>query len=205
MGSYGYALLFAHLNGGLHNERIAGMPTMPRRPAAQRDRDRLQARRLRDKVNPLSRFKLLSLERREAMNRRAVNLAFPMVTAGLLLGVVLLRQYPVPAEDWLSVKVVGTVGLAPDRVVATLLEHVGVHAGTPLQGVEEQILLQLRLPRVLATEDTGAGAGQRREEVYATIDRARQELGWSPTIALPEGIDRYLDWLRAELAREEAR
>ena len=27
MGPYGYALLLAHLNGGLHDERITGMPT----------------------------------------------------------------------------------------------------------------------------------------------------------------------------------
>jgi iron complex transport system permease protein len=51
---------------------------------------------------------------------------------------------------------VGTVGLAPDRVVATLLEHVGVHVGTPLRGVEEEILLQLRLPRVLLVALVGA-------------------------------------------------
>ena len=31
-------------------------------------------------------MKLLSLERLEAMNRRSVNLAFPMLTVGLLLG-----------------------------------------------------------------------------------------------------------------------
>jgi iron complex transport system permease protein len=51
---------------------------------------------------------------------------------------------------------VGTIGLPPGRVVATLLEHVGVHVGTPLHGVEEQILLQLRLPRVLLVALVGA-------------------------------------------------
>jgi UDP-glucose 4-epimerase len=45
---------------------------------------------------------------------------------------------------------------------------------------------------------------ERREEAFASIERARQELGWTPTVALPEGINRYLTWLRAELAREEA-
>lgn len=45
---------------------------------------------------------------------------------------------------------------------------------------------------------------ERPEEAFATIERARQELGWTPTVALPEGIARYLTWLRAELAREEA-
>lgn len=41
-----------------------------------------------------------------------------------------------------------------------------------------------------------------REEVFATLDRIRAALGWSPTVALEDGIDRYLAWLRDELARE---
>jgi len=41
-----------------------------------------------------------------------------------------------------------------------------------------------------------------REEVFATLDRIRAALGWSPTVALEEGIDRYLAWLRDDLARE---
>ena len=71
----------------------------------------VQANRLRNKVNPLSRFKMLSLERLEAMNRRAVNLSFPLLTLGLLLGTVLLRRYHDLSENWLSLKVLGTVGL----------------------------------------------------------------------------------------------
>lgn len=70
-----------------------------------------QARRLRTKASPLGGVKILSLERLEAMNRRAVNLAFPFLTVGLLLGAVLLRQYHGLADSWLSVKVLGTVGL----------------------------------------------------------------------------------------------
>jgi UDP-glucose 4-epimerase len=41
-----------------------------------------------------------------------------------------------------------------------------------------------------------------REEVFATLDRVRDELGWSPTVALGDGLDRYFAWLRDELARE---
>jgi iron complex transport system permease protein len=44
---------------------------------------------------------------------------------------------------------VGAVGLDPGRVVATLLDHAGMDVGNPLHGVEAEILLQLRLPRVL--------------------------------------------------------
>lgn len=70
----------------------------------------IQAARLRAKTNPLGGPKLLSLERLEAMNRRAVNAAFPLLTVGLLLGVMLLKSDNEPA-GWLSVKALGTVGL----------------------------------------------------------------------------------------------
>jgi UDP-glucose 4-epimerase len=43
---------------------------------------------------------------------------------------------------------------------------------------------------------------ERREEVYATLDRIRDELDWSPTVALEDGLDRYFAWLRGELVRE---
>lgn len=71
----------------------------------------IQARRLRLKRNPLGGLAMLSLERLEAMNRRAVNLAFPLLTVGLLLGLVLLRQYHALADNWLTLKVLGTLGL----------------------------------------------------------------------------------------------
>jgi ABC-type transport system involved in cytochrome c biogenesis permease subunit len=71
----------------------------------------IQADRLRRKKNPLGGLKLLSLERLETMNRRAVTIAFPFLTAGLLLGAVLLRQYHDFGDNWLSPKVLGTVGL----------------------------------------------------------------------------------------------
>lgn len=71
----------------------------------------IQSDRLRRKRSPLGGMNLLSLERLESMNRRAVNLAFPLLTLGLLLGAVLLRQYHGLAENWFSLKVLGTVGL----------------------------------------------------------------------------------------------
>ncbi|MCZ2340672.1 MAG: cytochrome c biogenesis protein [Bacteroidales bacterium] len=70
-----------------------------------------QAARLKKKANPRGRLNMLSLERLEAMNRRALNLAFPLLTLGLLLGAVLLKQYHGLAENWFSVKILGTVGL----------------------------------------------------------------------------------------------
>lgn len=69
----------------------------------------LQARRLRSKRSPLGGLRLLSLERLEASNRRAVNVAFPLLTLGLVLGAVLVRGSE--SGGWLSVKALGTVGL----------------------------------------------------------------------------------------------
>ncbi len=71
----------------------------------------IQAARLKAKKNPLGGLKMLSLERLEAMNRRAITIAFPLLTVGLLLGAVLLRHYHDFGAKWFSVKVLGTLGL----------------------------------------------------------------------------------------------
>lgn len=52
----------------------------------------IQARRLKTKAPPGQGLRLLSLERLEAMNRRALNVAFPLLTAGVLVGVILMFQ-----------------------------------------------------------------------------------------------------------------
>jgi ABC-type transport system involved in cytochrome c biogenesis permease subunit len=71
----------------------------------------IQSRRLRKKVNPSRVVPLLSLERLEGMNRQAVNTAFPLLTAGVLVGTLLLKHEHGTAGDWLSLKVVSTAGL----------------------------------------------------------------------------------------------
>jgi ABC-type uncharacterized transport system permease subunit len=71
----------------------------------------IQSRRLRNKVAPGSVVPMLSLERLETMNRRALNLAFPLLTAGLLVGTLLLRQGYELRDNWLSLKVLSTAGL----------------------------------------------------------------------------------------------
>jgi len=71
----------------------------------------IQARRLRNKVNPGRVVPLLSLERLETMNRRALNLAFPMLTAGLLVGTLLLRHGHDLGDNWFSLKVLSSGGL----------------------------------------------------------------------------------------------
>ncbi|CAN5555600.1 hypothetical protein BH11PLA2_BH11PLA2_05920 [soil metagenome] len=71
----------------------------------------VQARRLRTKSLSRGGLSLLNLERLESMNRRAVNIAVPLLTAGLILGGLLLRKEANATENWLSIKVLGTTGL----------------------------------------------------------------------------------------------
>lgn len=42
----------------------------------------------------------------------------------------------------------------------------------------------------------------RVEEVFTNIERARRDLGFVPQVGLADGIDCYLDWLRAQLDLE---
>jgi ABC-type uncharacterized transport system permease subunit len=69
----------------------------------------IQARRLRAKLLPGKGPRLLSLERLEAMNRRAISLAFPLLTAGFILGAFLMFQDGVPAG--IDHRVVGAIVL----------------------------------------------------------------------------------------------
>jgi ABC-type transport system involved in cytochrome c biogenesis permease subunit len=70
----------------------------------------VQARRLKARLLPRKGMSLLSLERLEAMNRRAITLAFPLLTAGLLVGLGLLRG-PGKELAWSDPKVVASVVL----------------------------------------------------------------------------------------------
>lgn len=79
----------------------------------------IQAHRLRAKMPPDSGLKLLSLERLEAMNRRAVNLAFPLLTIGVIVGLVLMIHRYDQLQGWADPKILGSVGLWV--VVALLL------------------------------------------------------------------------------------
>ncbi len=78
----------------------------------------VQARRLRTKANPLD-LKMLSLERLEGMSRRAVNLSFPLLASGVILGMVMLNREPIETLLIPSLKVLGSYGLI--LVVAMLV------------------------------------------------------------------------------------
>ncbi len=71
----------------------------------------VQMQRLRAKVPPTQGLRLLSLERLEEMNRRAILTAFPLLTAGLLVGLALQWQHGVSLSGWDSPRIFSTVGL----------------------------------------------------------------------------------------------
>jgi ABC-type transport system involved in cytochrome c biogenesis permease subunit len=67
----------------------------------------VQVRRLRDKVPPQQGLRLFSLERLEEMNRRAITLAFPLLTAGLLIGLFQVAPLLTHAPVWTDPRVLG--------------------------------------------------------------------------------------------------
>lgn len=71
----------------------------------------VQLRRLRVKSPPGQGVPLMSLERLELMNRRAILWSFPFLTAGLLAGFALQFRDGISVDDWLSPKILSVVGL----------------------------------------------------------------------------------------------
>jgi ABC-type transport system involved in cytochrome c biogenesis permease subunit len=87
----------------------------------------LQLRRLRAKLPPGQGVKLLSLERLEVMNRRAILWAFPLLTAGLLVGVALQVENGDFGRGWDSPKILSGLGLWAVFAILLYLRY-GVHA-----------------------------------------------------------------------------
>lgn len=85
----------------------------------------VQSARLRHKKLPGAGTRLLSLERLESMNRRAIDLAFPLFTFGLALGFVLLASTP-RALSIFDPKILATALLWLMFLVVWYLRH-GLH------------------------------------------------------------------------------
>jgi ABC-type transport system involved in cytochrome c biogenesis permease subunit len=71
----------------------------------------VQAYRLRSKALPGQGLKLMSLERLEEMNRRAILWAFPLLTIGLIVGLGIQLQQGEFLKGWMSPKILSTMGL----------------------------------------------------------------------------------------------
>jgi ABC-type transport system involved in cytochrome c biogenesis permease subunit len=83
----------------------------------------LQARRLLAKTAPNAGLRMLSLERLELMNRRAIALAFPLLTVGLLVGVAVGAQRVGAPIPWTAPKVIGAFGLWGVNAVLLALRY----------------------------------------------------------------------------------
>jgi ABC-type transport system involved in cytochrome c biogenesis permease subunit len=71
----------------------------------------IQTRQLRAKVVPGHGLKLPSLERLERMNRLAINLAFPLLTAGVCIGIGLMFLSGNQVLSWTDPRILGTAVL----------------------------------------------------------------------------------------------
>jgi hypothetical protein len=71
----------------------------------------VQAHRLKAKTSPSHGLQLLSLERLALMIRRAILCTFPLLSVGLLVGVVLLAGYEGVSRGWTAPRVITTAGL----------------------------------------------------------------------------------------------
>jgi len=69
----------------------------------------VQARRLRAKMLPGQGLRLLSLERLEEMNRRAITWAFPLLTGGLLIGTVQMWYGGARLQEWTDPRILTTL------------------------------------------------------------------------------------------------
>ena len=92
----------------------------------------VQAHRLRAKTLPGEGPRLWSLERIEQMNRRAVNLAFPLLTAGALVGVALMLQRADQLQGWTDPRILVTAALWVVLALLLYLRYAGQLAGRRL-------------------------------------------------------------------------
>jgi len=88
----------------------------------------VQMRRLKAKQLPTQELRLWSLERLEAMNRRAVILTFPLLTAGLLIAAAQMLRMPDGGSSLDNWKVASTIALWLVFAILLYLRY-GIHAG----------------------------------------------------------------------------
>lgn len=118
----------------------------------------VQARRLRMKRNPLGGLRLLSLERLETMNRRAINWAFPLLTVGLLLGALRVPTAEASIASWTDPKILSTVGLWVLALVLLYLRY-GAHVPARRLALLTIAAFALMLVTLVASHPFAAGEG----------------------------------------------
>jgi ABC-type transport system involved in cytochrome c biogenesis permease subunit len=93
------------------------------------------------------------------MNRHAINAAFPLLTAGLLVGSLLLKHEQGTAENWLSIKVLSTAGL---WVVFLVLLYLRYGTSVPARRLASLSIIAfgLLLVALIASHPFVAGEGR---------------------------------------------
>jgi ABC-type transport system involved in cytochrome c biogenesis permease subunit len=69
----------------------------------------VQARRLRNKAPAIGRVRLLSQERLESMQQRAIGLSFPFLTVGLLFSLIRMLQEDGESLSWSDPRIISTL------------------------------------------------------------------------------------------------
>jgi ABC-type transport system involved in cytochrome c biogenesis permease subunit len=118
----------------------------------------IQAHRLRAKAVPGHGLRLLSLERLEAMNRRAINLAFPLLTAGLILGALIVFQDRLPGW-WADRRVLGAFVLWAAFAVLLYLRY-GYHLRGRQVALGTILTFVLLLCCLVLAHPVGQGGGR---------------------------------------------
>jgi ABC-type transport system involved in cytochrome c biogenesis permease subunit len=117
----------------------------------------IQAHRLRAKALPGHGLRLLSLERLETMNRRAINLAFPLLTAGLLLGALIMFQDSLPG--WTDPRVLSAFVLWAAFAVLLYLRY-GYHLRGRQVALGTILTFVLLLCCLVLAHPVGQGGGR---------------------------------------------
>src|SRR5437660_11523139 len=90
----------------------------------------VQAQRLKVKTLPGQGVRLLNLERLENMNRRGIIWAFPLLTIGLIVGLVQMTQEGVQLQGWADPRILGTTVLWIVFVIVLYVRY-GIRLGGP--------------------------------------------------------------------------
>lgn len=106
----------------------------------------IQSHRLKTKAAPRQGLQLPSLEWLEATYRLAINLAFPLLTAGMIVGIALLWQKRETLRDWTDPRILTAAGLWLVFAILLYLRY-GLH----LRGRREAVLMITAFALLLVT------------------------------------------------------
>jgi ABC-type transport system involved in cytochrome c biogenesis permease subunit len=118
----------------------------------------VQARRLKRKTLPGQGLRLLSLERLDEMNRRAINLAFPLLTLGLLIGGARLMEQGTSRAGWTDPRIISSV-LLWLVFAAVLYLRYGFHLGGRRMALLTVCAFALLVVSLITTHSLEPGGG----------------------------------------------